>query len=133
MTGESEIRVPTHAMVLAAGLGLRMRPLTQTTPKPLLEVGGRPMLDHALDRLQEAGVTQVVVNTHWLPEKIEDHLRSYPGPRTHTPARLPTPPPPTPWQPPTPTQLIHAGSTQDPRCSKYRLYIKTYMFYNTFL
>lgn len=82
MTGESEIRVPTHAMVLAAGLGLRMRPLTQTTPKPLLEVGGRPMLDHALDRLQEAGVTQVVVNTHWLPEKIEDHLRDRSAPET---------------------------------------------------
>lgn len=82
MTGESEIGVPTHAMVLAAGLGLRMRPLTQTTPKPLLKVGGRPMLDHALDRLQEAGVTQVVVNTHWLQEKIEDHLRDRSAPET---------------------------------------------------
>lgn len=70
MTGN----VPTRAMVLAAGLGLRMRPLTQTTPKPLLEVGGETMLDHALNRLTEAGVTDVVVNTHWLPEKIEAHI-----------------------------------------------------------
>lgn len=66
--------VPGHAMVLAAGLGLRMRPLTQNVPKPLLEVGGATMLDHALDRLDDAGVTDVVVNTHWLPEKIEAHL-----------------------------------------------------------
>ena len=67
---------PKRAMVLAAGLGLRMRPLTQTLPKPLLEVGGETMLDHALNRLTEAGVTDVVVNTHWLPEKIEAHLKN---------------------------------------------------------
>ena len=66
--------VPTRAMVLAAGLGLRMRPLTQTLPKPLLDVGGETMLDHALNRLADAGVTEAVVNTHWLPEKIETHL-----------------------------------------------------------
>jgi N-acetyl-alpha-D-muramate 1-phosphate uridylyltransferase len=70
MTGD----IPKRAMVLAAGLGLRMRPLTRATPKPLLEVGGETMLDHALNRLTEAGVTDVVVNTHWLPEKIEAHL-----------------------------------------------------------
>ena len=80
MTGRAEYRVPTHAMVLAAGLGLRMRPLTQTVPKPLLEVGGRTMLDHALDRLEDAGVTQVVLNTHWLPEKIEGHVKQRSGP-----------------------------------------------------
>lgn len=67
--------VPRHAMVLAAGLGLRMRPLTQNVPKPLLEVGGATMLDHALDRLAEAGVTDAVVNTHWLPEQIETHVK----------------------------------------------------------
>lgn len=66
--------VPDHAMVLAAGLGLRMRPLTQNVPKPLLEVGGATMLDHALDRFEDVGVKDVVVNTHWLPEKIEAHL-----------------------------------------------------------
>lgn len=66
--------VPGHAMVLAAGLGLRMRPLTRNVPKPLLEVGGATMLDQALDRLEDAGVRDVVVNTHWLPEQIEKHL-----------------------------------------------------------
>ena len=66
--------VPGHAMVLAAGLGLRMRPLTRNVPKPLLEVGGATMLDQALDRLEDAGVGDVVVNTHWLPEQIEKHL-----------------------------------------------------------
>lgn len=70
MTGQ----LPHSAMVLAAGLGLRMRPLTQTTPKPLLEVGGETMLDHALNRLVDAGAARAVVNTHWLPEKIEKHL-----------------------------------------------------------
>lgn len=81
MTGNTDFTVPGHAMVLAAGLGLRMRPLTQTTPKPLLEVGGETMLDHALDRLEDAGVSDVVVNTHWLPEKIETHLEGRKHPR----------------------------------------------------
>jgi MurNAc alpha-1-phosphate uridylyltransferase len=62
-------------MVLAAGLGLRMRPLTLTTPKPLLEVGGKTMLDAALDRLVEAGIKRAVVNTHYLADKIEAHLK----------------------------------------------------------
>ena len=68
------------AMVLAAGLGLRMRPLTQTVPKPLLKVGGETMLDQVLDRLVEAGVERAVVNTHWLPEKIERHLKTRTNP-----------------------------------------------------
>lgn len=55
----------THGMVLAAGLGLRMRPLTETTAKPLLRLHGRSMLDRALDRLESAGVRQAVVNAHW--------------------------------------------------------------------
>ncbi|MAI49740.1 MAG: mannose-1-phosphate guanylyltransferase [Rhodospirillaceae bacterium] len=66
--------VPDRAMVLAAGLGLRMRPLTQNLPKPLLEVGGATMLDHALDRFDDVGVSEVVVNTHWLAKKIHAHL-----------------------------------------------------------
>ena len=66
--------VPDCAMVLAAGLGLRMRPLTQNLPKPLLEVGGATMLDHALDRFDDVGVSEVVVNTHWLAKKIHAHL-----------------------------------------------------------
>lgn len=60
----------THAMVLAAGLGERMRPLTETTPKPLLTLSGRSLLDHALDRAAEAGIAQAVVNAHWLPDQV---------------------------------------------------------------
>jgi MurNAc alpha-1-phosphate uridylyltransferase len=81
MISKPNFTVPDHAMVLAAGLGERMRPLTQTTPKPLLEVGGQTMLDHALNRLEDAGVTDVVVNTHWLAEKIENHLKGRKGQR----------------------------------------------------
>ena len=65
---------PTRAMVLAAGLGLRMRPLTETRPKPLIAVAGRTMLDRALDRLVDVGVTEAVVNTHYLGAMIHDHL-----------------------------------------------------------
>ena len=67
-------RMPTRAMVLAAGLGLRMRPLTLTTPKPLVPVAGRTMLDRALDRLVDAGVELAVVNTHWLPDQVDAAL-----------------------------------------------------------
>ena len=63
-----------RAMVLAAGLGKRMRPITDTLPKPLVAIGGKTMLDHALDRLTEAGVEEAVVNVHHLAEKIETHL-----------------------------------------------------------
>jgi MurNAc alpha-1-phosphate uridylyltransferase len=70
-------------MILAAGLGTRMRPLTAETAKPMLGLQGRPLLDHALDRLAEAGVEQVVVNTHWQAEKVEEHLAARSGgPRT---------------------------------------------------
>jgi MurNAc alpha-1-phosphate uridylyltransferase len=65
---------PTRAMILAAGLGTRMRPLTDDTAKPMLALQGRPLLDHALDRLADAGVEQVVVNTHWQAATIEAHL-----------------------------------------------------------
>ena len=70
-----------RAMVLAAGLGRRMRPLTERTPKPLIAVAGRTMLDRALDSLVDAGVTAVVVNVHWLAEQVEAHLaaRARPG------------------------------------------------------
>lgn len=66
----------TKAFVLAAGLGARMRPLTDNCPKPLLYVGGRTMLDRTLDALVAAGVTDVVVNVHYLGEMIEDHLKA---------------------------------------------------------
>lgn len=64
----------SRAMVLAAGLGTRMRPLTDTVPKPLLAVAGQPMLDHVLDRLAAAGVGRVVVNTFHLGAQIAAHL-----------------------------------------------------------
>ncbi len=60
----------THAMVLAAGLGERMRPLTDTRPKPLLTLQGRSLLDHALDRVAGAGIGRAVVNAHWQAEQI---------------------------------------------------------------
>lgn len=69
---------PTTAMVLAAGLGTRMRPLTNDRPKALVEVGGRALIDHVLDRLAEAGVEQAVVNVHWFADRLESHL----APRT---------------------------------------------------
>ncbi|CAH0190342.1 nucleotidyltransferase family protein [Roseomonas sp. CECT 9278] len=70
----------THAMVLAAGLGTRMRPLTDDMPKPMLDLGGRSLLDHALDRLAAAGVTQAVVNAHWRADRVAEamSLRDHP-------------------------------------------------------
>ena len=62
------------AMVLAAGIGKRMRPLTASRPKPLVRVDGRPLIDHSLDKLVEAGVSRAVVNVHYLPGQIEAHL-----------------------------------------------------------
>ena len=70
----SRARKPGAAMLLAAGLGTRMRPLTDTTPKPLIEVRGRSLLDHALDRVAAAGISRVVVNVHHLADQIEDHV-----------------------------------------------------------
>lgn len=68
------MKAPTKAMVLAAGLGTRMRPLTNDRPKALVEVQGRALIDHVLDRLADAGVTQAVVNVHWFAERLEQHL-----------------------------------------------------------
>ncbi|MEO5337072.1 MAG: nucleotidyltransferase family protein [Magnetospirillum sp. WYHS-4] len=68
--------IPKVGMVLAAGKGLRMRPITDRLPKPLIKVGDRSMLDHALDRLQDAGVETAVVNVHHLGHLIVQHLRS---------------------------------------------------------
>ncbi|HYD23501.1 MAG TPA: nucleotidyltransferase family protein [Croceibacterium sp.] len=63
------------AMVLAAGLGKRMRPLTDDRPKPMVHVAGKPLIDHALDKLAAAGVARAVVNVHYLPERLEAHMR----------------------------------------------------------
>lgn len=68
------IALPKRAMVMAAGLGTRMRPLTETTAKPLLPVAGRTLLDRALDHLADAGVETVVVNTHWQRERVLEVL-----------------------------------------------------------
>jgi len=72
--------LPRRAMVLAAGKGKRLRPLTETTPKPLIPVSERPLIDHAIDRLAEAGVEQVTVNLHHLGEQIEAHLKARTAP-----------------------------------------------------
>ena len=65
---------PRSAMVLAAGLGTRLRPVTETIPKPLVEINGRALLDHAIDRLALAGVERVVVNTYYKAAMVAEHL-----------------------------------------------------------
>jgi MurNAc alpha-1-phosphate uridylyltransferase len=65
---------PRRAMVLAAGLGTRMRFLTEAQPKPLVAVGGKPLIDHVLDKLAAAGVETAVVNVHYFADQIEQHL-----------------------------------------------------------
>lgn len=76
LRAEVAAEVPKTAMVMAAGLGKRMRPLTATRPKPLVEVAGRPLLDHVLERLRTAGVERIVVNVHYLPDALEAHLKN---------------------------------------------------------
>ena len=71
-----------RAMLLAAGLGTRMRPLTDRMPKPLLPLGGKALIDHALDRLEEAGVETVVVNAHWQADQLAAYLARRSRPRT---------------------------------------------------
>lgn len=72
---------PTSAMVLAAGLGLRMRPITETIPKPLVQVAGKALLDHVLDKVAETGVETAVVNVHYLPDQIIQHVAGRTNPR----------------------------------------------------
>jgi N-acetyl-alpha-D-muramate 1-phosphate uridylyltransferase len=73
--------VPHRAMVLAAGLGTRMRPFNGEIPKPLVQVGGKALIDHVLDRLSAAGVERAVVNVHHLADQIEQHLQGRSRPR----------------------------------------------------
>ena len=70
---------PTHAMILAAGLGLRMRPLTQSTPKPLIEVAGRALIDHALAFVRDGGIAHAAVNKSYLADQLEAHLKKHRG------------------------------------------------------
>jgi MurNAc alpha-1-phosphate uridylyltransferase len=70
---------PKSAMIFAAGFGTRMGDLTQTSPKPLVPVLGKPMIDHSLKMLMDAGLTSVFVNIHYFADQMEDHLSSCPS------------------------------------------------------
>ena len=72
---------PNLVFVFAAGLGVRMRPLTEKVPKPLIEVAGKPLIDHCLDRFAEDGVETAIVNVHYLADQIEAHLKGRARPR----------------------------------------------------
>ena len=86
-------RLPKSAMILAAGLGTRMRAVNDAVPKPLIELNGRTMLDRAIDHIADAGVAQIVVNTHYLAETVAAHLARRQQPRielSHEPELLET-------------------------------------------
>lgn len=75
---------PTHAMILAAGLGTRMRPLTNDRPKPLIKVADKTLIEHAMGRLTAVGVTDIVVNVHYRAEMLETYLKNRPKkPKIH--------------------------------------------------
>lgn len=80
--------MPFPLMVFAAGFGTRMGALTAQRPKPLIEVAGRPLIDHALDLAEQAGATPVVVNTHYLADQIAHHLAGRPVRLSHEPDRI---------------------------------------------
>ena len=71
--------MPKNAMIFAAGFGTRMGAMTKTRPKPMIEVAGRPLIDHALAFLDQPAIGNVVINTHYLAEQLEQHLDKYPN------------------------------------------------------
>jgi MurNAc alpha-1-phosphate uridylyltransferase len=73
------MNLPHSAIVMAAGLGERMRPLTMATPKPMLKLGGRPLIDYALDHIAAAGLPTTVVNAHYLGDQVAAHVAGRPG------------------------------------------------------
>lgn len=75
--------IPRKAFILAAGLGTRLRPYTDTCPKPLIEVGGQTLIDHTLDRLEDIGVEDVIVNTHYHADQLVSHLKNRKSPHIH--------------------------------------------------
>lgn len=77
-----DLKVGQRAMVLAAGLGTRMRPLTDVAPKPLIKVAGKPIIEYGFDRLREAGIKKAVVNVHYLPDQIINWCQSFHDPKT---------------------------------------------------
>jgi len=82
-----------RAMVFAAGIGARMRPLTLETPKPLIKIAGKPLIDYTLDMLAAAGMTEAVVNTHYKAAMVEEYLRPRKSPKisiSHEPELLET-------------------------------------------
>jgi N-acetyl-alpha-D-muramate 1-phosphate uridylyltransferase len=84
MTSDQKTRskswTPQAAMILGAGLGTRMRPYTDTLPKPMVPLKGRPLIDHVVDRIVAEGIGHVVVNVHYQADRLEDHLRQRTAP-----------------------------------------------------
>ena len=73
--------LPKSAMVLAAGMGMRMRPLTEKMPKPMVRLDGKPLIDHVLDRIDETGIPQAIVNVHYQADMLEKHVKTRKQPK----------------------------------------------------